>query len=270
MRKITLLLPNDQFHRTMVRAQHSIVDNDIFHARDECLRNEEVVQSPAYTALTRRETIGPPCILNTIRVKMAIGIHKAMVEKLLHPGPFLRHEAGCFYILFRVFQVNRHVRCIEIPGNDDLLTLCMQSVAHVQKVGVEIQLIVHAFRAALATREVNIEQTEIRMKRGDHASFHVKDRGIHAKLSLKRSRTQKCGHSTISSLYSGIPDDFVSGEVTLLFREQVGAGFDLLQTKHIGPLLEGPGQSIPSQRSTDTIYVPCNYFHCSHFMVNFK
>ena len=270
MQKIPPLLPNEQLHRTVIRAQHSIVDNDILDERDKCLRNEEVIESPAHTALTCREPISPPCILNTIRVKMAIGIHEAMVENLLHHGAFLWKKTGCFYILFRVFQVNGHMRSIEIPGDNDLLTHGMQFVTHFQKVCVEIQFIVHALFAALATWEVNIEQTKIRMKCGDEAALHVKERRIHAKLSLKRGRTQKCGHSAISGFDGGIPDGFVSGEVTLLFCQLVGAGLDLLQTKHIGLLLEGPGQRIPSKGSTDTIYIPCDYLHCSHFMVNFK
>src|SRR6185503_12244578 len=94
MQKIAPLLPNDQLHRTVIRAQHSVVDDDVLDARDKCLRNEEVIESPAHTALTCREAISPPGILNTIRIKMAIGIYEAMVEKLLHHGAFLWKETG--------------------------------------------------------------------------------------------------------------------------------------------------------------------------------
>src|SRR5688500_15211427 len=125
MQETEPLLPNNQFHRAVIGTQNRIMDDEILDTRDKCLRNEEVIEPPAHTTLTCRETISPPCVLNTIRIKMAVGIHKAMIEKLLHHCAFLRQETGCPYILFRVFQINGHVGSIEISGNDDILTHCM-------------------------------------------------------------------------------------------------------------------------------------------------
>src|SRR5687768_4323479 len=228
MQKPEGLLPNNQFHWAVIRAQNSIMDDNVSNTWDECLRNEEVIEPPAYAALTCRETIRPPCILDAIRIKVAVGIHETMVEKLLQHCPFLRQEAGCSYILFRVFQINGHVGSIEIPGNDDILTHCMQSITCFQKMSIEIQLIVDALSAALAAREVDIEQTEIRVKRGNEAALHIKEGRVHTQLSLKRGGIQKCGYSTISSFGGRIPNDFVAGEIKLLFRKLVRAGFDLL------------------------------------------
>src|SRR5215203_4818530 len=114
MQKTEPLLPNNQFHRAVIRTQNSIMDNNVANTREECLRNEEVIKPPAYAALTCRKTIRPPCILNAIRIKVSVGIHKAMIDELLHHCTFLRQEAGCSYILFRVFQINGHVGSIEI------------------------------------------------------------------------------------------------------------------------------------------------------------
>src|SRR5687768_13845539 len=128
MQKTEPLLPNNQFHRAVIRAQNGIMDNNIPDTREECLRNEEVIKPPAHSALACRNTIRPPCILNAIRIKVSVGIHKAMIEELLHHCTFLRQEAGCSYILFRVFQVNRHVSSVEISGNDELLPHGVQPV----------------------------------------------------------------------------------------------------------------------------------------------
>src|SRR5688572_3183128 len=128
MQETEPLLPNNQFHRAVIGTQNRIMDDDVPDAWEECLRNEEVIEPPAHAALARRETISPPCVLNAIWIKVAVGIHKAMIEKFLHHCAFLWQETGCSYILFRVFQVNGHVGSIEIPSNDDILTHRMQFV----------------------------------------------------------------------------------------------------------------------------------------------
>src|SRR5262245_65533723 len=86
------------------------MDNDIFHSGDQGFRNEEIIQPPAYPALTSGEAICPPGILDAVWVKMSVGIHKSVVDELLHPRSLLRQKARCFHVLFRVFQVNWHMQ----------------------------------------------------------------------------------------------------------------------------------------------------------------
>ena len=90
---------------------------------------------------------------------------------------------------------------IEIPGNNNILTCGMQPVTQSQQVGVKVQLIVQALLAALAIREVNVEQTEIWMERGNEPPFHIEEKRIHAKLEFPARCTQKSRHSTVSQLF---------------------------------------------------------------------
>src|SRR5688572_32846862 len=99
MRTPTLLLPEKQFHRAMIRAQHILMDGHLPDSGQEGFGNEEIVQPPADAAFTRAHAIGPPGILDSLRVKMAVHVHKALVEELLNPGALLRQETGRPYIL---------------------------------------------------------------------------------------------------------------------------------------------------------------------------
>ena len=94
------------------------------------------------------------------------------------------------------------------------------------------------------------------MKGGDEASFDIEARRIQAKLSLERGSPQKCPHSAIASAFSRIPNDLVSGEVALLIFELIGAGFDLLQTKHIRLLFPHPVQRALAKRGSQSIDIP--------------
>src|SRR5687767_1731060 len=120
-------------------------------------RDEEIVNTPANTPLTGRETIRPPRKLDAIRIKMTVGVHKAVLKKILHPRTFLQHKTGGHFILFWVFQIDWHVGRIEVTSNDNVLAHCMQLVTHRQQVSVEAQFIVQALFAALTIWEVNVE-----------------------------------------------------------------------------------------------------------------
>src|SRR3990172_9241012 len=134
------------------------MNDNILYPRNQRFRDEKIVNAPANATLAGGKAVGPPGILDAIRVKMAVRVHKAMVEELLSPRPLLRPETGVCLILFRVFQVYWHVDCVEVAGTDDGLTHCMQPVAHSQQMSIEIQFIVQALlAAALPIREVNVE-----------------------------------------------------------------------------------------------------------------
>src|SRR5688572_20081650 len=157
MRNIAPLLLQNQFHRTVIRAQHIFMDEDILNMRNQGLRDEEIVNAPANAPLTGRKTIRPPRILNAVRVKVPVGVYKAMIKEILHPHTLLRHETGSARMLLWVFQVNRHMRRIEVTRNDHTLAHCMQLVTHCQQMSIEVQFVAQALFAALTIREVNIE-----------------------------------------------------------------------------------------------------------------
>jgi len=157
MRNIAPLLLQNQFYRTMIRAQHLVVDDHILNSRNQGFRDEEIVNAPAYTPLTGRKTIRPPRKLDAVRIKITVDVHKAMLKEILHPPTFLRHETGGLLILFWVFQINRHVSRVEVTDNDDVLASCMESLTQSQQMSIEVPFVVQAVLAALAIREVNIE-----------------------------------------------------------------------------------------------------------------
>src|SRR5688572_25632020 len=179
MRRISPLLLDNQLNRAVIGTQHRFMDDHVFHARYQFLRNEEIIQSPTNATLPCGESIRPPGILDAFRIQVAKGIHKAMIEELLHPGTLLGHKTRRSHILFWVFQVDRHMCRIEITGNDQAFTVCVETVTQAEKMSIKVQLIVHTLPAALSAREIHIEQAEPRMKRGNDPSLHIEERCVH-------------------------------------------------------------------------------------------
>jgi len=266
MQKITPLLLDDQLHRAVVRAMDFIPDNHIFYPGNQGLGNEEIVQPPTDVALAGITDIGPPSVLDALRVQMAVNVHEAVVKEFLHPFTLFRQKTGVFLVLFRVFQVDGAMGGIEIASDDEILPSCVEGIALFEQVGIEIQFVIEAVFAALSVREVNIEQTESGVERGNDAPFCVKTRRIHTQPGLQSGSPQKGRDSTVSCALGWIPDRLVTGKIALAFRQLVGAGFNLLQAKHIGALPPCPVESLFSQDSAQSVDVPCDYLHCFCFI----
>lgn len=147
------------------------MDDDISYPRGEGFRHQEIIDAPAYSPFPGTQSVGTPGVLDAVRVQVPVCIHETMVEEFLHPGPFLRQKAGVPFVCPGMSQVDRHVSGVEIPGNDDIFPTGVQPVAQGEQVSIEVQLVVEVLPAALAGREVNVEQAETSVERGDEASL---------------------------------------------------------------------------------------------------
>src|SRR5512147_3082574 len=105
------------------------MDDDLSYARQERRADQEIIEPPANSPLARVHTVGPPRVLNPLRVEMAVDIHKAVIQEFLHPQAFFGHESRDRLVLLGILQVYRLVRSIEITGDDDGLPLFMQLIA---------------------------------------------------------------------------------------------------------------------------------------------
>ena len=112
------LLLDNQFHRAVIGAMNGIVDDYVLDTRHERFGNEKIVDPPADIALPRRAKRVPPRILNPVGIKVTIGVHEAMIEKVLDPGTFLRQESRSSLIGAPVLQVDRHRRGVEVTCNN--------------------------------------------------------------------------------------------------------------------------------------------------------
>src|SRR5512135_2728201 len=131
---------------------------------------------------------------------------------------------------------------------------------------IEIEFIFHAFPAALAARKVNIEQTESRMKGGNEAAFYIEERRIHAETMLETWIPQKGRHAAITKFFSRIPNDLITGKITLFLFKLFGADLDLLQAQHIRLLFPHPLQRVLAQHGAQSVDVPCYYLHSDYFI----
>ena len=157
----------------MIRAWDGVVDNRVLHPIYQRFRDQEVVDPSADTALAGIEDIRPPGVLDSIWVEMAINIDKAVIQKFLHPSPLFREKAGIFLVRFWVFQIDWHVRGIEITSNNQRLSLFVQTLADFQQFGIEIQFEINPLAAARPTRKVNIKESEVWMCGRNEAPLHV-------------------------------------------------------------------------------------------------
>src|SRR5258705_2284077 len=79
------LLLQNQLHWAVVRSQYRIMDNHILDAVYQRLRDQKIVNPPADAALTGIKDIRPPGVLDLFGIQFTVNIHKAVVEKFLHP-----------------------------------------------------------------------------------------------------------------------------------------------------------------------------------------
>ena len=61
-----------------------------------------------------------------------------MIKEILHPDALLRQETRSLLVGLRIFQVNGLVSCIEVPGNDNILSLRVQTVTQREQVGIKV------------------------------------------------------------------------------------------------------------------------------------
>ena len=100
-----------------------------------------------------------------------------------------------------------------------------------------------ALLSALAVRKVDVEQTEIRMQRGDDAPFQVEPFQFHSQPSLHCRRPQKSGHAAVALFRRAVPVGAVAQRRDarmILFTELVLRAFGLLQAKDVGALVREP------------------------------
>jgi hypothetical protein len=72
----------------------------------------------------------------------------------------------------------------------------MEVVTDRQQMSIKIELIFHAFPAALAAREIDIEQTEPGMEGGNEPALHVEERHIEADPVLQAGTSQEGCYAT--------------------------------------------------------------------------
>ena len=130
MRNRAPLLLEKKLYRAVIRAQHFFMDDHIPDPRQECPRDQEIIEAPANPAFPRAGTIRPPGVLDPLRVQVAVDVHEAMVQESLNPGALLRQKTGRPDVLFGVSQVDGHMGGVEIPRNNKILPAGMQPVTN--------------------------------------------------------------------------------------------------------------------------------------------
>ena len=128
MCQVFLLNLNLNGNRTVIRTGDLCVNDRVFDHVDGVVRHEEVVNAPTGVVGPGVKTVGPPGVLDGIRMQMAVSIHIAVFKEMVEPLTLHGQEARAFSVGFGIFQVHLGVRGIDVTADNDLFTLGHQGV----------------------------------------------------------------------------------------------------------------------------------------------
>ena len=74
------------------------MDDYVQNGRHQRFGYHEIIEPPAYIPLAGLHDISPPGILDSLRIQLAIGIAKTMLQVGIDPDPFFRQETGILLI----------------------------------------------------------------------------------------------------------------------------------------------------------------------------
>ena len=110
--------------RAVIRAVNVRQDPGVSDALRLNAIYKKIINSPSGVALPCLEPVRPPGILLFVGVQMAVCVDETRIKELLELFPLLRRVPGAALIRFRILQIQRRRRDVEIAADDDRFSFC--------------------------------------------------------------------------------------------------------------------------------------------------